>query len=193
MPTIPDLDNTSGGNKMNKTIKDIAEIGIFIGLALILNLPVFKIHITNNAGSISFVMIPLFIIAIRKVWWKSFIAGGIIYGLFACLISGHNFITYPFDYLLGFGSIALISLFQKLILKDNRLSYLFLIVASVLATILRIIFSTISGVIIYEYNFISSFIYNAPYISITGAIGIIVMIFLLKPLKIINSKEKEIY
>lgn len=177
---------------MNKyTIRDITEIGIFTAIAIVLNLPFFKIKFTPTGGSISFVMIPLFIIAIRHSWWKTFISCGVIYALIACLTSGHEFFTFPFDYFLGYGCICIISLFNKLIMKENKMSYLFLAISVIVVTTLRFIFSTISSMIFFEYKIIPALIYNAPYIYITGAIGLAVMLYLLKPLKAINKKHNN--
>jgi len=173
----------------NYTIKDITEIGIFTAIAIILNLPVFKIKITPDAGSISFVMIPLFIIAIRHSWWKSLIAGGLIYGLAGCLMGGHGFITYPFDYLIPYGSICLISLVRNLILKENKISYLYLTISIILVTVIRYFSATISSVIVYNFKITTSLIYNAPYVFISGGIGLIALIFLIKPLKVINKRN----
>lgn len=172
----------------NYTVRDIAEIGIFTGIAIVLNLPVFKIKITPDAGSISFAMIPLFILAIRHSWWKTLIASSLVFGLIACLIGGHGLITYPLDYCLAYSGIVIISLFRKKILSPGFPSYLFLTLAVILATTIRFFSSVLSSMLIYEYSFVASLIYNAPYIFITGAIGLLAGLLLLKPLKIVNEK-----
>lgn len=174
------------------TIRDIAEIGIFAGIAIVLNLPFFKIHIAPDAGSISFVMIPLFILAIRHSWWKTFIVCSIVYGLPACLIGGHGLQTYPLEYLCAYGAIAIISLFRNKILSDNKISYLYLAFSILIVTLVRFIFATISSVFLYEYQFVAALIYNSAYVFITGAIGLIALILLLKPLKMIDKKYANI-
>lgn len=189
MPTTPDLGNASGGN-MKYTIKDIAEIGILVGLALVLNIQIFSIHIMPNAGSISFTMIPLFIIALRKSWWKTLIATALIYGVFACLMDGYGFQTYPLDYMLAYGSITVVSLVRKQIF-EKRLGVVYLIVSVVIAILLRILFATLDGVWIYNTTFLASFIYNATYISITGALSLAVLLLLYKPLQIIVNKYPD--
>ena len=139
-------------------------------------------------------MIPLFIIAIRHTWWKTLIACGLVYALPACLIGGWGIVTYPLDYLCAYGAICLISLVRKKILSDEWISYLYLIVSVIVVTALRFIFSTISSIVLYDYELVPALIYNAPYIFITGGIGLASLIILLKPLKIINkkySKENE--
>lgn len=188
-PTTPDLGNASGGN-MKYTIKDITEIGILVGLALVLNLPVFSIHIMPNAGSISFTMIPLFIIALRKSWWKTLIATALIYGVFACLMDGYGFQTYPLDYMLAYGSITLVSLVRRPIF-EKKLGIIYLIVSAVIAILLRILFATIDGVWLYSFTFLASFIYNATYISITGAISLGILLLLYKPLQLIINKYPD--
>ena len=175
---------------MKYTIRDIVEIGIFTGLALVLNLPIFSIHIMPNAGSISFSIIPLCIIALRKKWWKTLIATSVIYGLFACLMDGYGFQTYPLDYMLAYGSITLLSLIRKPIF-EKKYGIIYLIIGMIVATLLRILFSTLSGIWIYEFTPLASFIYNATYISITGAITLGVLLILFKPLMIINQKYPE--
>ena len=173
---------------MKYTIKDIVEIGIFVGLALVLNLHVFSIHIASNAGSISFSLIPLFIIALRKNWWKTFLATGVIYGLIACAIDGYGFQTYPLDYLLAYGSITIVSLFRQLIINKGKLGILYLILAVIIATLIRLMSSTLSGVVNYQMEFVPSFIYNAVYIPITGAVSLAVLLILFKPFKMINER-----
>lgn len=188
-PTAPDLGNASGGS-MKYTIRDIVEIGIFVGLALALNLPIFSIHIMPNAGSISFTLIPLCIIALRKSWWKTLIATALIYGVFACLMDGYGFQTYPLDYMLAYGSLTLVSLVRKPIM-EKKLGIIYLIVSMIIATLFRILFATIDGVWLYNFTFLASFIYNATYISITGAVTLGVLIILYKPLQIVMKKYPD--
>ena len=189
MPTTPDLGNASGG-KMKYTIRDIAEIGIFVGLALILNLPIFSIHIMSGAGSISFYLIPLCIIALRKSWWKTFIATGIVYGLCACLMDGYGLQTYPLDYLLSYGALAVISLVRVPIFKA-KYGIIYLITTLGVATLLRIFFATLDGMWIFHFTFVSSLVYNATYVSITGAVTLGVLIILYHPLKIIIERYPD--
>ena len=175
---------------MKYTIRDIAEIGIFVGLALVLNLPIFSIHIMTNAGSISFTILPLCVIALRKSWWKTFIAAGIIYGLCACLMDGYGFQTYPLDYLLAYGSVAVISVVRKPTF-NKKYGIIYLIVTMIIFTLLRILFATFDGMWIYHLDFLSSFIYNATYGSITGAVTLAILMILYKPLQIINNKYPD--
>ena len=133
----------------------------------------------------------LFIIALRKSWWKTLIASSVVFGLLACLIDGYGFQTYPLDYMLAYGSITLLSLVKKPIF-EKKYGIIYLIIGMIIATLLRILFSTLSGIWIYEFTPLASFTYNATYISITGAVTLGVLLILFKPLMIINQKYPEI-
>ncbi|MCD8203810.1 MAG: energy-coupled thiamine transporter ThiT [Coprobacillus sp.] len=174
------------------TISDIVEIAMLVALSIILDLPVFKIRIAANGGSISFAMLPIFIIALRKGFIRGFISGGVIYGLLDCIIDGYGFVTYPLDYLLGFGLLAVIGLFRKWIFnKEKKVTFkgiLFIIIGIALGCICRTFASTLSGMFIYEMDFISSLIYQLIYIGPSAAIVLVGMIVLYKPLLNINAK-----
>ena len=98
------------------SIKDIVEIGILISLSLVFDQSFLKIRIGQNGGSISLVMLPLCILSLRKGFVKGFIGCGVIFGLISCFLDGYGFFTFPLDYLLGFGSIAVIGIFNKFII-----------------------------------------------------------------------------
>ena len=66
------------------SIKDIAEIAIFSALAIVLD-RVVRIPLGATGGSVNISLVPLYVIALRHGWFKSFIAGSIIYGLITCL------------------------------------------------------------------------------------------------------------
>lgn len=173
------------------SVKDIVEIAMLVAVAIVLDLPFLKIRIGSNGGSISFSVIPLFILAYRKGFFKGFIGIGVVYGLLTCLIDGWGFQTYPFDYLLGYGSLSLVGLFSPLCFPKNENKYsiygiLFVIISILVASVCRLLFSTISGIIFYELNFISSLAYNSLYILPSSGIAIAVIIVLYKPILSVN-------
>lgn len=175
------------------TVKDIVEIATLVGLAMILDLSIFKIRIGANGGSISLAMIPLFIIALRKGPIKGFIACGIVYGLINALIDNYGLVYYPLDYLLAFGSIALAGLFSKIIFPKDKENptvkgCLFLSLAVILCCVLRTLFHTISGVVLWETPFVDSLIYQLLYMGPDTAIVLLALLLLYKPLIIINKK-----
>ncbi|MCD8204330.1 MAG: energy-coupled thiamine transporter ThiT [Coprobacillus sp.] len=174
------------------TISDIVEIAMLVALSIILDLPVFKIKISANGGSISLAMLPIFIIALRKGFIRGFISGGIIYGLLDCMIDGYGIVTYPLDYLLGFGLLAIIGLFRKWIFnKDKKvtaLGIIFLIVGILVGCACRTMASTLSGIFLYGLNFIDSLIYQLIYIGPSAGIVLVAMLVLYKPLLNINAR-----
>ncbi|HZJ89309.1 MAG TPA: energy-coupled thiamine transporter ThiT [Bacilli bacterium] len=159
------------------SIYDITEIAILVAFAVILDLPGLKIKLSAGPGSISLTMVPLILLALRFNMFKSFIGIGIVYGLITNIIDGYGFITFPLDYLLGYGSLALISLFRPEKHAQLTLKRILLISLGVfLGGAFRILFSTISGVLLYSYTFIASFLYNLPLIGISLAASFLLVI-----------------
>lgn len=179
-------------SEVKLNIRDIVEIGIFVSLAIVLDITGFKIRLHKGGGSISFIMIPLFILCLRQGFAKGFIATGIVFGLISCLYDGYGFHTYPFDYFLGFGVISFIGLFKEIILPNNSNQFkikglIFLIVCTVIPCLLRLVSSSISGAIFYGVTFIEALIINAPDILLSTLITVVALALLYKPLLIINK------
>lgn len=174
-------------------ITDIVEIAVFVAIAIILDLPFLKLKVVANGGSISLVMLPLIFISLRKGPIKGFLACGILYGLITCLTDGYGFATYPFDYLLGFGSCAIVGFFKKPIttVKKPFIRYSFFFVGCLLAFALRLAASTVSGMLIYSLDFVGSLAYNATYLG-PSMIGCMILgIFLLPIFLQIMKKYKH--
>lgn len=149
------------------TVRDICEMAILCGLAVVFDMFV-KIEIGITGGSLNIAMLPLFIIALRQGWFKGFIAGGIIFGLITCAIDGYGFQTYPLEYFLGFGSVALLGLLKPLITDEEYNvtwhSYAYSTVGMLAAYVLRFFCGTLDSMIIWGYDFIGAVIYNAQYV-----------------------------
>lgn len=176
------------------SVKDIVEIAIFVALAFIFDLPFLKVTIGQNGGSISISMLPLFIIALRKGWFKGFIAAGIAYGLLTCLFDGYGIITYPFDYLLGFGSISVAAFFRKFIFNDEYKvtgkGILFIVISVVVVCVLRTGAATLSGMILYKLNFVSSLIYNLTYLLPSFGIVLALLLILYRQLLVVEKNHR---
>ncbi len=174
------------------TISDIVEIAMLVSLAIVLDLAIFKFKIVPNGGSISFAMVPLMIIALRKGFVKGFISLGVVYGLLDCLIDGYGIITYPLDYLLGFGLLALIGLFSKFIFnREKKVTVkgcIFILIGVIVGCAGRTLASTLSGVFLYDMSFFESMVYQLTYIGPSAVLVLILMYVLYKPLLIINVK-----
>ena len=174
-------------------IRDIAEIAIFVSFAFVLDLPLFKIKIVANGGSISLIMLPLILLSLRKGFFKGFIGAGIVFGLVSCFLDGYGLITYPLDYLLGFGSLAVVGLFRKFIIgkeKTTVFNYLILFGVTLLAMSIRTFASTLSGIFIYQLDFVSSLIYQLTYMGPSFGVVMVLLIILLYPLNKVSLKNK---
>lgn len=177
---------SSSNIKFGDNVKSLSEDGIFIALAFVLNFV--KIPL-GPAGSINFQMLPLFIIAIRRGPIHAFISGGLVFGVMTCLCDGYGFATYPFDYLIGFGSVAILGLFNKPINKSDLIKgEIFLFIGCLLATLVRYIGGTTSSMVVYGYSFVNALIYNATYIPISGLIATIAVMLLLPLVKVLNKR-----
>lgn len=172
------------------TVQDITEMGMLIAIALGLNF--IKLFQMPTGGSVNFQMLPLFILAIRKGPVKSFIGAGIIYGLVSCMTDGYGFATYPFDYVLGFGSVCIIGFFTPFLFKEKGTygikGMVILFLACAISTSLRFIAGTISSMVIYDVDLVGSLIYNSLYVYISGLICTVVLLALYGPIKIVNKR-----
>ena len=182
--------SSSFSNKPIKT-RDIAEDGVLIAAAFILNL--IKIPMTTGGGSVNFQMLPLFLIALRHGPAHGLVCGGIIYGLITCLTDGWGFATYPFDYLIGFGSVMVIGYFSKFIFIENVTTYnvkgeAMIFIACLIATAIRFVGSTASSMIVYGYSLKAAALYNAIYIPVSGLIATATIMLVYGPLIKINKR-----
>lgn len=182
------------------SIKDMTEIGIFIAMAIVLDSSFLKFKPVPNGGSVSFAMVPLFLLVMRKGALKGFISLSLVYATINCFRDGWGLYTFPFDYFFAFGSLALVGLFKKkIITKDYRItkaSTVNLLLSIILALSLRIISHTISGMMFYGLSLFESFIYQLSYMLPSSIICLISMVVFYKPLLVLekrfpSSKEEK--
>ncbi len=173
----------------NTTTRSIAEDGMLIALAFVLNF--IKLFAMPTGGSVNFQMLPLFIIALRRGPARGLIAGGLVYGLLTCITDGWGLYTFPFDYFIGFGSVAVVGFFRSLILNEktgyNLKGEIFIFVACMLATVVRFIGGTTSSMVLYGYDFNAAALYNVGYVFISGLISTVVLMALYGPLVRVNN------
>lgn len=172
------------------TIRDITEDGILIAAAFGLNF--ITIPIGATGGSINLQMLPLMLIALRRGPFQGFVSSGIVYGLLTCLTDGYGFATFPFDYLIGFGSCAAIGFFNPLIFGKDQTTYnlkgeCFLLLGGILVTFIRFVGGNASSILIYETDFVGALVYNAPYIIPSGLMATAVIMAVYGPLVRINK------
>ena len=171
------------------SIRDITEIGILVALALVLDTFV-KIPVGANGGSINIAMVPLFLIALHKGWFKGLIAGGIVFGLLSCLIDGYGFVTYPFDYFIGFGSVVIVGFLRRFIINKelSTKNYFWFGVSIVGCMLIRFIGSLISGIIIYDLSVGESALYQLTYLGPTLLALLLILLPCLKPFNSLFSR-----
>ena len=175
-----------------RTVKQIVEEGVLISLAFVLNF--IKIPIGPTGGSINFQMLPLMLIALRHGPHHGFVAGGIVYGLLTCLTDGYGFACYPFDYLIGFGSVAAMGFFRKFILSEEQKTYnikglIFILVGGLLTTLIRYIGSNVSSIVVYKYTLEEALAYNAFYIPLSGLVATLALMAIYGPLLKVNASH----
>lgn len=173
---------------MNKslklTIREMAEIAFLIALAVVLDIAGIKI------GHASFTMVPLFVLSYRHGFVKSAITICFVYAMVTILTDGYsvNLVSLLFDYVLGYGVISLSGLFSKQIFKGNKKGFVTMIITIICCSALRVLSSTISGMILYELDFISSFWTNLTiYVGWDCLLALILLVILYIPLVKINS------
>lgn len=169
------------------SVRDITEMAVMVALAVVLDKFV-KIQIGANGGSINIATVPLFIIAFRHGWFKAFIASGIVFGLITNLLDGYGFNTYPFEYLLAFGSVAVSGLFGKFIydnyskknIGNKGIAIALIILCVAIHFVARLLFATIDSMLFYEVDFAGGIAYNISYIGPT-CLAVLVTLIVLSP------------
>lgn len=182
------------------SVRDITEISMLIALSIILDRFV-RIPAGSTGGSINISMVPIFIIALRHGFIKSFISGAIIYGLITCLLDNYGFACYPLEYFVAFGSTSILGLFGRFINKnchsDNSKGFatsLAIIIFSIaLWSVIRFFAASIDSVILYKYSFAAAFSYNAVYVFPSALIDLVLVILLLPVVLRLNSSFKTSY
>jgi len=180
----------AANTKETYSIRDMTEIGILVAAAI--GLHYIKIPIGVTGGSINLAPIPLFLISLRHGGIKGFFASGIIYGLIACAIGQEGLVTYPLDYLIGFGSFGILGFFGRWIfVRDGKewspLGFVFILLGVALSTLVRFMGSAASSMINYGLSFTAALIYNEVYIPVTAAVALVAMEALYIPLAKLNK------
>jgi thiamine transporter len=164
------------------SVRDIAEEGMLIALAFILNL--IRLFKAPTGGSVNLQMLPLFILAIRHGPTHGFISAGIVYALLSFATDGYPIQCLPFDYIIGFGGVAVLGAFRPLIFNKNVmneedsktkgvvLGLSMILIGGILATGIRFIGSTISSVVgPWGLDWKAAMLYNSIYIPASGGLA----------------------
>ena len=172
----------------------LIEVAVFTAFALVLDIiPFLSFKIWAQGGSISFAMIPIFIVAFR--WGiKGGLLAGFLYGILQIII-GVAWIIHPaqalLDYPIAFTVLGWAGLFaphaKRSLTLGNTSSFIRWILAGVsLAIILRFISHYLAGVIFFNSMidglniWLYSLVYNGSYLLPSLIINVFVVSFLFK-------------
>ena len=185
----------------SKKILFLIEVSIFTALALLLDILPLSFKIWAQGGSISFAMIPVFIVAFR--WGlKGGLISGLLWGILQ-IVTGNAYILTPLqgfiDYGLAFTVIGFAGIFASQIqeaVKDGKTKiYLTYITGGVLlGSLLRFLAHFTAGVVFFESAiegqsvWIYSMIYNISYMfpSFILSSAIVFFLFHKQPRTLLN-------
>ncbi|HFU4116011.1 TPA: energy-coupled thiamine transporter ThiT [Streptococcus suis] len=166
----------------------LTEIAIFSAIALVFDkLPLFTMP---QGGSVSLVMLPILLVALRHGLTTGLLTGGIV-GTIQLFYGGYflNIFQVFLDYALSYAGIGLAGLVAPLLLKQKDLKEASLIIslAGLLGGSVRLLATFLSGIIFYaDYAtpgmpvWLYSFTYNISYILPSTVIACILLILLFK-------------
>ena len=171
----------SASERETLSVRNLAEIAVMSALAIALQF--IRIPIGETGGSINLGLVPLAYLALRHGPAKGFVAGAFVYGLVTCLTDGYGLYTYPYDYLVGFGSIAVFGFFRPLVFPKDKpwtpWGFLWIFLAAVLQSFVRFVGGTVSSMVNYGYDLYAACAYNVVYVFVTGAVtaGVILILY----------------
>lgn len=187
----------------SRKILFLIEVAIFTALALLLDIiPFLSFKIWAMGGSISFAMIPIFIIAFR--WGiKGGLLSGFLWGVLQVAV-GNAYILHPIQGLIEYGFaftvLGFAGIFAKQIqegVKEDKIkTYLSYITLGVfLGTSLRFIAHYFAGIVFFESAiegqpvWIYSLVYNSTYMVPSFIICSLIVFFLFhkQPKTLLNS------
>lgn len=161
----------------------LTEIAILAALGVVLDkIVLFQMP---QGGSVSLVMLPIFILAYRRGLVAALI-GGFLVGAIQLFFGGYflNLFQVSLDYFLAYAALGLAGMFKK---QGQTPSLVALSSGAIVASLGRLLFSFLSGVIFYgEYApegvpvWQYSLTYNASYIVPCAALAIVLLLFLVK-------------
>ncbi|AIF43949.1 energy-coupled thiamine transporter ThiT [Virgibacillus sp. SK37] len=176
--------------RSNRTLF-LIEVAVFTALALLLDILPLSFKIWAQGGSISFAMIPVFIVAFR--WGvKGGLLSGFLWGALQ-VATGTAYILHPLqgfiDYAIAFTVLGFAGIFsskiQQAVKQNNTSSYLSYIALGVLlGSFLRFVAHYTAGVVFFESAiegqpvWLYSLVYNGSYMFPSFIICTILVFFL---------------
>ena len=183
----------------------LIEVAIFAGIGLVLDM--LSISLWFQGGSISLVMVPIVIMAIR---WG--LAGGLSTGLLIGILqilAGRAYILYPaqgfLDYFVAFTVVGLVALVRGKVLNANKEKnkgkiVTYIVIGSIFGGLLRLLTHVVAGVIFFseaaegQNVWIYSIVYNSGYMipSIILTAIICSIIFTAAPRLLVSKRDTSL-
>ncbi|MGQ7461767.1 energy-coupled thiamine transporter ThiT [Streptococcus suis] len=169
-------------------LSTLSEVAIFSAIALVFDkLPLFTMP---QGGSVSLVMLPILLVALRHGLTTGLLTGGIV-GTIQLFYGGYflNIFQVFLDYALSYAGIGLAGLVAPLLTKqkDLRQAALIISLSGLLGGSIRLLATFLSGIIFYaDYAtpgmpvWLYSFTYNISYILPSTIIACLMLIILYK-------------
>lgn len=182
------IDFSAAYEERKFSLRDLLEIAILSALGIVIDvIQHFIPSIGVTGGSIGIATLPLLYVALRHGPLAGFISGGIIYGLITCITDGYGIFLYPFDYMVGFGSVAILGFFKPLIFGEKNVGYnlkgeIFIFVGCLLSGLVRFVGSSLSSIVNYGLNLIGAMAYNVIYVFASAGISAVILMALYGPL-----------
>ncbi len=170
------------------SLRDLIEIAMLSAVGIVIDvIQHFIPSIGATGGSIGIATLPLLYVALRHGPLAGFISGGIIYGLITCITDGYGIFLYPFDYMVGFGSVAILGFFKPLIFNEKNVGYnvkgeIMIFVGCLLSGFVRFVGSSLSSIVNYGLNLVGAMTYNVIYVFASAGISAVVLMALYGPL-----------
>jgi thiamine transporter len=182
----------------NKRLLMLVEVAIFVGIGLVLDKISFSLW--AQGGSVSFVMVPILLIAVR--WGLSAgVITGLLIGVLQMLLGAYIFhwAQALLDYVVAFSVVGLAGIFRKQIVQavnemNKKRIILYIVYGIIIGGLLRYAAHSIAGVVFFKeyagdqnvwlYTLIYNGSYMIPAIILTAIAGSLVFTAAPKLLKV---------
>lgn len=179
----------------NQRVLFIVEVAFFVAISMILD--VFSFSAWGQGGSISFQMIPTFIMSFR--WGiRGGLLTGLVFGLLQLVMGGYvihpiqGLLDYPIAFtMVGFSAIFSYQIKKAVQLKKGKQINFLIVIACLIGSLLRLSIHILSAAIFFGANvpenqpvWLYSTIYNASYVLPSFVLSAIVILIIVK----VNSR-----
>jgi thiamine transporter len=171
----------------NSTTRDIVYMALYAAIFVVLD------YLTNllnlfrmpQGGALSIGTVALLLASYHLGWKKGVVVCLVAVGLMFAIgsISYYGIVSFLLDYLLAYAAYG----FASLIPNWGKYFYTGILVTS----LVRLAFSTISGVVVWETGWWASLVYNASYMIPTMIVDLILVPLLVQALQPVIRKDQK--